>query len=75
MNSSVFASLAILAGLGINEAAAECNISDAKLEEAILQKPELRGPNNRRRCVTCGRCGMLPLSYGPMGCMMTASVP
>ncbi|WP_426124278.1 PRC-barrel domain-containing protein [Pararhizobium sp. PWRC1-1] len=26
---------------------AACNISDAKLEEAILQKPELRDPNNR----------------------------
>ena len=47
-SSSVFATLAILAGLGINEAAAECNISDAKLEEAILQKPELRDPKNRQ---------------------------
>ncbi|MBW8284022.1 MAG: PRC-barrel domain-containing protein [Rhizobium sp.] len=26
---------------------AACNISDAKLEEAILEKPELRDPNNR----------------------------
>uniref|UniRef100_UPI00310125A1 PRC-barrel domain-containing protein n=1 Tax=Neorhizobium sp. EC2-8 TaxID=3129230 RepID=UPI00310125A1 len=26
---------------------AACNISDAKLEEAILQKPELRDPDNR----------------------------
>jgi hypothetical protein len=27
---------------------AECNLSDAKLEEAILQKPEFRDPNNRQ---------------------------
>lgn len=27
---------------------AECNISDAKLEEAILQKPELRDPANKQ---------------------------
>jgi len=27
---------------------ADCNISDAKLEEAILQKPELRDPANRQ---------------------------
>ena len=29
------------------QARAACNISDAKLEEAILQKPELRDPTNR----------------------------
>lgn len=29
-------------------AAEECNIADAKLEEAILQKPELRGPDGRQ---------------------------
>ncbi len=33
---------------GISAAAAACNISDAKLEEAILQKPELRDPANRQ---------------------------
>ena len=27
---------------GVSEAAAVCNISDAKLEEAILKKPEFR---------------------------------
>jgi sporulation protein YlmC with PRC-barrel domain len=32
----------------ISVAAAACNVSDAKLEEAILQKPELRDPANRR---------------------------
>src|SRR3954468_12139896 len=29
-------------------AAADCQIADAKLEEAILNKPELRGPANRQ---------------------------
>jgi len=37
-----------LTSLGISWAAAECNISDAQLEEAILQKPELREPANRQ---------------------------
>lgn len=39
---------ALVGGLGVTEAMAECNISDAKLEEAILQKPELRDPANRQ---------------------------
>jgi len=37
-----------LTSFGISWAAAECNISDAQLEEAILQKPELREPANRQ---------------------------
>jgi hypothetical protein len=32
----------------MSPALAECNISDAKLEKAILQKPELRDPGNRQ---------------------------
>lgn len=39
---------AFLGGLGVSPAFAECQIADAKLEEAILQKPELRGPENRQ---------------------------
>ena len=39
---------ALLAALSPAPAVAECNISDAKLEEAILQKPELRDPANRQ---------------------------
>jgi sporulation protein YlmC with PRC-barrel domain len=46
--TSLFATLALLCAIGINEAAAECNIMDAKLEEAILQKPELRDRANRQ---------------------------
>lgn len=40
--------IALLGALGFTEAEAACNISDAKLEEAILQKPELRDPANRQ---------------------------
>src|SRR5687767_14355320 len=38
----------LLSALSITPAMADCQIADAKLEEAILQKPELRGPANRQ---------------------------
>jgi PRC-barrel domain protein len=38
----------LLSVLGIAEASAECQIADAKLEEAILKSPKLRGPDNRQ---------------------------
>src|SRR3954462_3476840 len=41
--------LALLSPLGVTEALADCQIADAKLEEAILKKPELRGPANRQK--------------------------
>src|SRR3978361_2065928 len=44
---SLFAA-ALLCTLGGTHAMADCQIADAKLEEAILQKPELRGPANRQ---------------------------
>lgn len=37
---------ALIGTVGITEAQAECDIADAKLEEAILQNPRLRGPAN-----------------------------
>jgi hypothetical protein len=42
--------IAMALGIGLTPmpALAECNISDAKLEEAVLQKPELRDPANRQ---------------------------
>jgi hypothetical protein len=40
--------IAILVGPLGASALAECQIGDAKLEEAILQKPKLRGPANRQ---------------------------
>jgi hypothetical protein len=33
---------------GITEAVADCQLADAKLEEAILGNPKLRGPSNRQ---------------------------
>lgn len=47
MNTFVLAAAASLV-LGMSPALAECNISDSKLEKAILQKPELRDPSNRQ---------------------------
>src|SRR3954471_15032174 len=38
----------VLAALGATGALAECQVADATLEEAILQKPELRGVANRQ---------------------------
>src|SRR5215218_7081680 len=38
----------LFAGFGATETLAECNISDSKIEEAILQKPEFRDPANRQ---------------------------
>jgi hypothetical protein len=45
MKSAAFG--ALLLACGSSPALAACNISDAQLEEAILQKPELRDPQNR----------------------------
>src|SRR5215213_2979658 len=44
----LFLTVALLSGIGVTPALAECQIADAKLEEAILQKPELRDPANRQ---------------------------
>lgn len=41
------AAIALLCVYGATPAVAACNISDAQLEEAILEKPELRDPENR----------------------------
>ena len=40
--------VAVFCTLGGGAAFAECQIADAKLEEAILQKPDLRGSANRQ---------------------------
>src|SRR5687768_425218 len=44
---TVLVSCALLSGLSIRPAMADCQIADARLEEAILRKPELRGRANR----------------------------
>ena len=46
--ATIILSLALLSGLTATQAMADCQIADAKLEEAILQKPELRGRANRQ---------------------------
>jgi len=44
----ILLTVALLSAVGVTRAMADCQIADAKLEEAILQKPELRGPANRQ---------------------------
>src|SRR5215218_11129202 len=48
-SATIFLTSAFLVALGSAGALADCQIADAKLEEAILQKPELRGPANRQK--------------------------
>ncbi len=44
----IFLTVALLSVLGVTKAVADCQIADAKLEEAILQRPDLRGKANRQ---------------------------
>src|SRR5215210_190716 len=44
----ILLAIVLLGAFGTTTAKADCQIADAKLEEAILQKPELRGPANRQ---------------------------
>jgi hypothetical protein len=46
--SALMLAATLLIGSGHVEAQADCQISDAKLEEAVLQNPRLRGPSNRQ---------------------------
>ena len=45
----LIAATVIMTSLGGTHALADCQIADAKLEEAILQKPEFRGRANRQK--------------------------
>jgi len=47
-SARIFLLAALLSTAGTTVAVAECQVADAKLEEAILQKPELRGVANRQ---------------------------
>jgi hypothetical protein len=47
-SATLLLSIALLGVGGVTTALANCQIADAKLEEAILQKPELRGRANRQ---------------------------
>ena len=44
----IFLTVALLGPFDATKAMADCQIGDAKLEEAILQNPKLRGPANRQ---------------------------
>ena len=44
----ILLAIVLLGALGTTTAKADCQIADAKLEEAIQRKPELRGPANRQ---------------------------
>ncbi len=47
MKIITFTALFLFGAFGISPVLAACNISDAKLEEAVLKSPELRDPQNR----------------------------
>jgi hypothetical protein len=47
-SATLLLTVALLGVVGVTPALADCQIADAKLEEAILQKPELRGRANRQ---------------------------
>jgi hypothetical protein len=47
-STRILLAASLLSALGCTAATAECQIADAKLEEAILQNPQLRGPGNRQ---------------------------
>ncbi|MEO9340315.1 PRC-barrel domain-containing protein [Mesorhizobium sp. SB112] len=64
---TIAASVALASLLGVCPAFAVCNISDAKLEEAVLKSPELRDPQNRqlvRDLRTLRDAAFLLWSYG-----------
>ena len=44
----IFLPLSLAIALSGSPAFADCNIADAKLEEAISSKPEFRNPHNRQ---------------------------
>src|SRR6186997_2815320 len=46
--TTILLAAALLSTVGPVSAMAECQIADAKLEEAILNNPQLRGPGNRQ---------------------------
>ena len=48
ITTSLLLALTVIGTLGMRDAQAECVIADAKLEEAILSKPEFRDPANRQ---------------------------
>jgi sporulation protein YlmC with PRC-barrel domain len=48
ISARILLAAALLSAVGSTSAIAECQIADARLEEAILHNPKLRGPGNRQ---------------------------
>jgi hypothetical protein len=59
--------------VGPNAARADCQIGDARLEEAILQNPKFRGPLTAKVSATFVACETRHLPYGRMAVWRTAS--
>jgi len=47
-SATLLLTAALISAVGLTHALADCQIADAKLEEAILKSPNLRGPANRQ---------------------------
>jgi hypothetical protein len=60
--------------VGTTQARAECEIADAKLEEAIQQNPRLRGPANSQAVRDLRSLRDAALTSDPMGVMRIVSV-
>src|SRR4051794_2825313 len=71
--ANIVLTVALLSALGVTPALAECQIADAKLEEAILQKPELRGPAHRQSVRDLRSLRHAAFTLCPMGVMPIAS--
>ena len=63
--ANIVLTVALLSAVGVTPVMAECQIADAKLEEAILR--------TARACATCAAYETLPLRSGPTGVMPIAS--
>jgi hypothetical protein len=60
--------------VGTTQARVECEIADAKLEEAIQQNPRLRGPANSQAVRDLRSLRDAALTSDPMGVMRIVSV-
>ena len=72
-STGILLSAALLSGLMLGQARAECQIADARLEEAILHQANLRGSANRQSVRDLRRLRMLPSFYNRMDGMLIAS--
>ena len=69
----IAAPLTLLCVLGVSPAFAVCNISDAKLKEAVLKSRSYAIPRTATLSAIYGRCAMLRSFCGPMACTTIVS--